>query len=50
MRRVRLEGIVEIIMDVPDCMTIEEIDNRFKEHCRDGKFYLKKIIVKENKK
>lgn len=50
MKTVRLRGTIEIKIDVPDCITLEELDCRFKEHAQDGKYYLKSVKMIEQVK
>ncbi len=50
MKQVRLKGTIEIKIDVPDIITLEELDCKFKEHAKKGKYFLKSIKLVESKK
>ena len=39
----RISGEIEIIMTIPKIITLEEIETMFKEHAKNGKYYIKKI-------
>ena len=50
MKTIRLRGFIEIKIDVPDCITLEELDCKFKEHAVNGKYFLKSVKMMEDEK
>lgn len=50
MKVVRLRGTIDVKIEVPDCISLEELNCKFKEHAVTGRYYLKSVkILKEDK-
>ena len=45
MKTIRVRGFVDVVMDVPKCISLEEIQQDFKQHIQNGKCYVKKILL-----
>ncbi len=45
MKEIRVIGQIEFRITVPNCITIEEIEEEFKEHAKSGEYYFKGIKV-----
>ena len=42
-KKIRVRGYIEVVMEVPKIITLEEISARFKQHAKDGKYYIKQV-------
>ncbi len=48
MKRVRVVGTIEVVMEVPNNISLEEIGVKFKEHGKNGNYYIKNIKIKKS--